>query len=77
MKADHRASAQNGGRDLPLRSPGLWAHRGWRCPPIGQLVGLFWRPLPRLVLRADYLFSTRTLQRLEPGLHASLSILFW
>jgi hypothetical protein len=42
---------------------------------LGQLVGLFWRPLPRLVLRADYLFSTRTLQRLEPGFRASLSIL--
>jgi hypothetical protein len=43
---------------------------------VGQLVGLFWRPLPRLVLRADYLFSTRTLQRLEPGLNGSVSILF-
>jgi len=42
---------------------------------VGQLVGLFWRPLPRLILRADYLFSTRALERLEPGFRASVSVL--
>ena len=42
---------------------------------IGLLGGLFWRPLPRLVLRADYLFSTRALERLDPGLRGSISIL--
>ena len=42
---------------------------------IGLLGGLFWRPLPRLVLRADYLFSTRALERLDPGFRGSISIL--
>jgi hypothetical protein len=42
---------------------------------VGQLVGLFWRPRPWLVLRADYLATTRALQRLEPGLQASISFL--
>ena len=42
---------------------------------VGQLLGLFWRPLPRLVLRADYLFSTRTLERLDPGFFGSVSVL--
>jgi hypothetical protein len=42
---------------------------------IGLLLGLFWRPFPRLVLRADYLFATRRLERLDPGLHATISVL--
>ena len=41
-----------------------------------QLVGLFWRPIPNVVLKADYLFSTRQLENLEPGFQASLSLLF-
>jgi hypothetical protein len=43
---------------------------------VGQLVGLFWRPTPNLVFRADYLFGTRTLQEFQPGVEASFSLLF-
>ena len=42
----------------------------------GQLVGLFWRPIPNVVLRADYIFATRRLERLETGFQASFSLLF-
>jgi hypothetical protein len=43
---------------------------------VGQVVGLFWRPIPNLVLRADYLFGTRRLENFEPGFRASVSVLF-
>lgn len=42
----------------------------------GQTVGLFWRPVPNVVLKADYLLGTRTLENFEPGFHASFSFLF-
>ena len=42
----------------------------------GGLVGLFWRPRPYLVLRADYLFANHTFEELQPGFHASISLLF-
>ena len=42
----------------------------------GQLVGLFWRPIPNVVLRANYIFATRRLERLETGFQASFSLLF-
>jgi hypothetical protein len=47
-------------------------------PAVGQLVGLFWRPVPCLVLKADYLFGfgTRRLENFEPGFRASISLLF-
>lgn len=43
---------------------------------VGQLVGLFWRPVPNVVVKADYLFGTRTLENFEPGFQASFSLLF-
>jgi hypothetical protein len=43
---------------------------------VGQLVGLFWRPTPNLVFRADYFFGTRTLEEFQPGVEASFSLLF-
>ncbi len=43
---------------------------------VGGLVGFFWRPRPYLILRADYLFANRTFEQLQPGFHASLSLLF-
>jgi hypothetical protein len=43
---------------------------------VGGLVGFYWRPVPALVVRADYLFASRTLDNLEPGFHASLAFLF-
>ena len=42
----------------------------------GQLVGLFWRPVPNVVVKADYIFGTRRLENLETGFQASLSLLF-
>jgi hypothetical protein len=45
-------------------------------PAVGQLVGLFWRPVPNLVLKADYLFGTRQLENFQPGFQASVSLLF-
>lgn len=42
----------------------------------GQLVGLFWRPVPNVVLKADYIFATRRLENLETGFQASFSLLF-
>jgi len=43
---------------------------------VGGLVGVFWRPLPSVILRADYLFANRTLDNLEPGFHGAISLLF-
>jgi hypothetical protein len=43
---------------------------------VGQLVGLFWRPVPNVVLKADYLFGTRRVEDFQPGFQASLSLLF-
>ena len=43
---------------------------------VGGLLGLFWRPRPYLVLRADYLFANHTFEELQPGFHASISLLF-
>lgn len=43
---------------------------------VGQVVGLYWRPVPAVVLRADYLFGTRRLEDFEPGFRASVSFLF-
>ena len=43
---------------------------------IGGLLGLFWRPVPSLVLRADYTFGSRTTERFQPGLNTSISFLF-
>jgi hypothetical protein len=42
----------------------------------GQLVGLFWRPVPNLVLKTQYIFGTRRLENFETGFAASLSLLF-
>jgi hypothetical protein len=42
----------------------------------GQLVGLFWRPVPNIVLKADYIFGTRSIENLETGFQGSLSLLF-
>jgi hypothetical protein len=43
---------------------------------IGGILGLFWRPVPSLVLRVDYTFGSRTLERFQPGLNTSISFLF-
>jgi hypothetical protein len=42
----------------------------------GQLVGLFWRPIPNVVLKTHYIFGTRRLENFETGFQASLSLLF-
>lgn len=49
-------------------------HRG--SAAVGQLVGLFWRPTPNVVVKADYLFGNRRLENFEPGFQASFSLLF-
>jgi len=49
-------------------------HRGGAA--VGGLLGLFWRPLPSLILKADYLFGNRTLENFEPGFQSSISLLF-
>jgi len=43
---------------------------------VGGLAGLWWRPIPMLVLRADYFVTNRTLDHFEPGLRSSVSIMF-
>jgi hypothetical protein len=43
---------------------------------VGGLVGLFWRPTPMVVLRANYFFTNRTVGEFEPGFLGSLSVLF-
>jgi hypothetical protein len=43
---------------------------------VGQLVGLFWRPAPNVILKADYLFGTRRSENFSPGFQASFSFLF-
>lgn len=43
---------------------------------VGGLVGLFWRPTPMVVLRANYFFTSRTVGEFEPGFLGSLSVLF-
>jgi hypothetical protein len=53
----------------------------YREPPrgdavVGQLVGVFWRPRPNVIVKADYLFGNRAVEDFDPGLHVSLSLLF-
>jgi hypothetical protein len=43
---------------------------------IGGVLGLFWRPVPSLVLRIDYTFGSRTVERFQPGLNTAISFLF-
>lgn len=43
---------------------------------VGGVVGLFWRPIPPLVLRANYLFANRTVREFEPGFQFGVSLLF-
>jgi len=43
---------------------------------IGGILGLYWRPVPWLVLRTDYTFGSRTIERFQPGLNTSISFLF-
>ena len=43
---------------------------------VGGLLGVFWRPRPWIVLRADYLFANRTLEELQPGFHGTIALLF-
>ena len=43
---------------------------------VGGLVGLWWRPIPSVVLRADYFFTNRTLNHFEPGFRSAVSIMF-
>jgi hypothetical protein len=42
----------------------------------GQVLGLYWRPVPNVVLKADYIFGTRATENLETGFQASFSLLF-
>ena len=43
---------------------------------VGGLVGVFWRPMPWLVLRADYFVADRTLDDFEPGFRSAVSFMF-
>jgi hypothetical protein len=43
---------------------------------VGGLAGLFWRPTPWLVVRADYFFTNRTLDDFEPGFRSAVSLMF-
>jgi hypothetical protein len=42
----------------------------------GGLVGLFWRPLPYVILKADYQVGDRLEDFLEPGFFASVALFF-
>lgn len=42
----------------------------------GELIGLFWRPLPFLILKADYQFADRGSADVERGFFASAALLF-
>jgi hypothetical protein len=39
-------------------------------------LGFAWRPIPLLILKADYLFASRASESAEPGFYSSASILF-
>jgi hypothetical protein len=43
---------------------------------VGGVAGLFWRPVPSVVVKVDYLFGSRHLENFEPGFQASFSFLF-
>jgi hypothetical protein len=43
---------------------------------VGGLVGFFWRPVPNLILRAGYLWGSRSVDQLLPGTHGSISLIF-
>ncbi len=47
-------------------------------PPVtGELIGLFWRPLPYLLVKADYQFTNRrTGENLQRGLLISIGLFF-
>lgn len=38
--------------------------------------GLFWRPVPYLIIKTDYLFGDRIEDVMEPGFHASVALFF-
>jgi len=42
----------------------------------GELVGLFWRPLPFLILKADYQFADRRSDDVQRGFLASIALFF-
>ena len=39
-------------------------------------VGVAWRPIPFLILKADYLFANHSSESERPGIRSSLSLLF-
>ena len=41
-----------------------------------ELVGLFWRPVPFLILKADYQFANRSLGDFQRGFLGSLTLFF-
>jgi hypothetical protein len=42
----------------------------------GELVGVFWRPLPFLILKTNYLFGEKVEDVLEPGFYTSVVLFF-
>jgi hypothetical protein len=50
--------------------------QGHGATGVGELVGLWWRPIPPVVLRTDYFFTNRTLNHFEPGFHVAVSFMF-
>jgi len=42
----------------------------------GELVGLFWRPLPFLILKANYQFGNISTEDAQPGFVGSLTLFF-
>jgi len=42
----------------------------------GGLTGLFWRPVPCVILKANYQFGDRVEDVMEPGFYASVSLFF-
>ena len=42
----------------------------------GELVGVFWRPLPFLILKVNYLFGDKVEDVLEPGFYTSVVVFF-
>ena len=43
---------------------------------VGGLAGLFWRPVPIVILKLDYQFATRRTDNLDPGFVAEISLFF-
>ncbi len=43
---------------------------------VGGLIGVFWHPIPILIVKLDYQFGSRRTENLDPGFLGAVSLFF-